>query len=45
MKQPEDINQFLEQINNIRTQRGKAASLLFNDIESDINEKVKFLRQ
>jgi hypothetical protein len=43
MKSPEDIDSFLQQVNYIRAQRGKAASLLFTDIEHDLNDKVSFL--
>jgi hypothetical protein len=33
MKTPENINKFLDEMDTIRQNRGKAAHLLFNDIE------------
>ena len=43
MKSPVDVDSFLQQVNAIRAQKGKAASLLFADIEHDLNDKVSFL--
>jgi hypothetical protein len=45
MKSPANVDQFLEQIKQIIEQRGKAVSLLFSDIEQDLNDKVRFLRR
>lgn len=44
MKTPENINKFLDEMDTIRQNRGKAAHLLFNDIESDLIEKEDFLQ-
>lgn len=43
MKTPSHLPEFLEQIRSIKTQKGKAANLLFSEIEHDINDKVTFL--
>ena len=45
MRYPADIDSFLQQITFIRSQRGKAANLLFADIEADIFDKVSFLNK
>ncbi len=44
MKSPENIDQFLSEMNQIRQRKGKAAHLLFQDIEQDLNEKGDFLQ-
>ena len=43
MRAPENVDTFLHQLNHFRKAKGKAANILFNDIENDINDKQSFL--
>jgi hypothetical protein len=43
MKSSEDISIFFQLVNEYRRQQGKAAHLLFNQIETDVQEKYQFL--
>lgn len=43
MQQPADIHSFMAQINTLALEREKAASMLFSDIENDVNDKQAFL--
>ncbi len=43
MRSPDNIDTFLQQVNLFRQQKGKAAHLLFNEIEHDIVDKHSFL--
>ena len=43
MKSPPGIDVFLQQVDDYTKHKGKAVHLLFNDIESDIQEKFTFL--
>jgi len=44
MRPPESVDKFNDIINEIRIDRAKAANLLFEDFEHEINEKESFLR-
>ena len=43
MKAPEDIETFVQQASHLQKSQGAAAHLIFNEIESDIIQKHKFL--
>lgn len=45
MKSPNNIQTFLDEVDTIRQQRGKAINLLFQEIYMEINEKSKFLQE
>jgi vacuolar-type H+-ATPase subunit I/STV1 len=40
---PKDIESFLQSLNEIRTQRKRAANLLFEAIENDVVEQERFV--
>mmetsp|Transcript_39454 Transcript_39454/g.29142 ORF Transcript_39454/g.29142 Transcript_39454/m.29142 type:complete len:99 (-) Transcript_39454:3-299(-) len=43
VKKPVSISSFLEALQCIKQQKNKAASLLFEEIETDIKEKERFV--
>lgn len=43
VKKPRDVDNFLENLSSIRTQKKKAANLLFEEIEHDVIEKERFV--
>lgn len=45
MKSPAGVSEFVQQVDNFIKERGKAAHLLFTDIENDLIEKDRFLEQ
>ena len=44
-KKPRDIENFLENLGQVRSQKKKASNLLFEEIEQDIIDKEKFVIQ
>ena len=45
MQQPANIDEFLNNVKDFERIKQKGSHLLFNEIESDVREKSKFLRQ
>lgn len=45
MKQPANIHEFLHHIKEFEIQKQKGSQLLFNEIESEVRDKAKFLKQ
>lgn len=43
INKPKDIESFLNALGDVRTQKRKAANLLFEEIEHDVVEKEKFV--
>lgn len=43
MKQPDDVQQFLDKIEMVRGQQNVAARLMFNHIEEDVTKKEEFI--
>jgi hypothetical protein len=43
VNKPKDIESFLSSLNDIRTQRKRAANLLFEAIENDVVEQERFV--
>lgn len=43
MKGPSNVAAFLDEVNTMRQKRGKAANLLFADIDADLVDKERFL--
>ena len=43
INKPKNISSFLEALHSVKTQKRKAANLLFEEIEHDIVDKEKFV--
>ena len=43
INKPKNIKSFLEVLQTVRTQKKKAANLLFEEIEHDVRDKEKFV--
>lgn len=45
IRQPDDIKSFLSTITTLITQKKKAANLFFEEIESDVDHKAKYIEE
>ena len=43
LNKPKDINVFLDALRTVKNEKKKAANLLFEEIEHDVQDKEKFV--